>query len=163
MTPVQSQLLEKYFDQHLDEEWRQGPFTRLDGMEVVEVLWPLNYLFRPHLALVTSLPYVPRLEKAADAAIEAYVFGGDWTTSDPPANVWRVLLERHIQAQMVALANYSQGQREVMPLPLALPEAARLRAAMLFFHYAMKLPFPVTDRTKHTWPETGFPGSLSRH
>ncbi len=163
MTEAQKRLLERYFTSHLGDGWQAGPFSHLDGWAAVDAIWPLNDLFRPHWALITSLPYVPRLEKAADAALERLVFGGTWTASDPPANVWRVLLERHVQAQQVALANHAQGRAQCVPIPAALPREAWQGAVVLFLHYAMKLPFPIADRSRGAWPEAFQPGSLQRH
>lgn len=163
MTETQRRLLEKYFDAHLPPTWRHGEFLRLDGMQAVEATWSLNDLFRAHWPQITSLPYVARLAGAADNAIESLAFGGGWTAQDPPANVWRVLLERHVQAQMVAMANYAQGNHAVVPIPAELPPGAWQGAVLLFLHYAMKLPFPVADRAAHAWPAAPGGGNLLRH
>lgn len=163
MTEAQKRLLERYFAIHLGEDWQTRPVTYLDGWATVEAIWPLNELFRPHWSLVSSLPYVRRLEKAADAATEKLAFGGSWTATDPPANVWRVLLERHIQAHQVALANHLEGNGQCVPIPVGLPRGAWSGAAVLFLHYAMKLPFSVVDRAHAEWPEAFQPSSLQRH
>ena len=101
---------------------RDGHFTRLDGMEVVEVLWRLNELLHPHFDQMTSLPYVPDLEEAADAVIKAYAGRRDtWRSTGQRL---ATLLERYIRAQIVVLANYGHGNHSVLPFPAALPESA---------------------------------------
>ncbi|MEN2386429.1 hypothetical protein [Comamonas sp. A7-5] len=133
----------------------------MSGMQVVEALWPLNDVFRPVLEMVRSLPYQEQFEAAADDAIEQLVLKATpWALQQAP--VWRILLERHQQAIVLAMLNERAGN-PLMPIPQGLPAAARQGAAMLFLLHQMKLPFPVADRTGLELPVGAAPGSLARH
>ncbi len=133
----------------------------LSGWQVMSALWPLNDVFRPVVHQIRSLPYQAHYESAADDAIERFVFNGaSWASQQAP--VWRVLLERHQQALTLAAMKEHCGE-PVMPLPSALPPAARQGAVMLFLLLRMKLPFPPADRSGLELPPGAAPGPLTRH
>lgn len=163
MTEEHKRQLEAFFTNQLGDGWQHRPFISLDGMEVVEALWPINQLFRQHHALIGSIRYSAQFEKEADAALKLFVEGGTWTSDAPSAGAWRVLMERHIQSMTVALANHVQGNKRVMSIPQGLPIPRRTPAAMLWLQWAMVLPFPVEDRASYEWPEASAADKLSRH
>lgn len=163
MTDEQRARLEDFFTAHIGEGWQTKQFLYLDGMQIVEVLWPMNDVFRAHHAQIGSIAYSKGFEAEADQALALYVQGGSWTASNPSAGVWRVLMERHIQSLSVALANHVQGNTKVMLVPQALPVAKRKFAAMLYLQWAMELPFPVENRATYQWPGAPVPGNLQRH
>lgn len=121
----------------------------VDGWDVVAVLWPLNKDFRPNLEKFKALDYDSRFEPQADAAIDRYLQTGEWGLVS--VETWRVLLERHCQAIMVATLNAAQGN-PLMSVPASLPHDALKGAAMLWLLYGMKLPFPTEDRSAHAIP-----------
>lgn len=133
----------------------------LSGDEVAEALWPLNERFRLNFEQIRSISYNASFEAEADSAIEAEALHSkDW--SDVSAEAWRVLLERHTQAVMMAVVNQLHGN-PLMPVPEGLPRSARTISAMLFLMYEMKLPYPVADRSDFELPEGAAPISLTRH
>jgi hypothetical protein len=145
----------------MPDDW--GKPRELSGMEVVEALWPLNDVFRPHLPDIGALPYDPALETEADQAIENFIRGDGGAAWDnlPPA-VWRILLERHTQALVVAAANEAAGN-PLMTIPEDLPEHAWLCAAMLYLMYQMQLPYEVKHRLPDEFPPAGSPASHVLH
>lgn len=157
------QLLMTYIAATLNkmpDEW--GTPRTLSGMDVVAALWPLNDLFRPHLNNVVQLPYESDHEAEADAAIENFVAHGATAWANLPSGVWRVLMERHMQALVVASVNELEGSA-FMTMPAALPDASILGAAMIYMLHGMKLPFPVKQRSPDEFPQLGAPVSRWLH
>lgn len=158
MKEATQHLLLTYFAATLNkmpEKW--GKPRALSGMDVVEALWPLNDLFRPHLNDVEEFPYEPRYEAEADAAVEAFAIHGESAWSNLPAGVWRVLIERHQQALVVASVNEAVGTSAFMTIPAALPETSIQGAAMIYMLHGMELPFPVKLRLSSEFPLPGAP------
>ena len=125
------------------------------GWRLVELLWPLNDMFRARLSEFAHLPYDADFEAEADEAIRGYAQtpeAGAWRHLSPGA--WRVLLERHQQLIVVAMANEHAGN-PMLTLPgLGRMEETALRAGlMLFWLLGMKLPFPVADRSHLVLPD----------
>lgn len=152
------QLLMAYIAATLNkmpDEW--GMARKLSGMDIVAALWPLNDLFRPHLADVGQLPYEPRYEAEADAAVESFVVHGASAWSNLPAGVWRVLMERHMQALVFASASEAAGNPALMTIPAALPDMSIPDAAMIYMLHGMKLPYPVKPRSPDEFPPPGTP------
>src|ERR1017187_1039188 len=153
MNESTQQLLMAYIAATLNkmpDKW--GKPRTLSGMDVVAALWPLNDMFRPHMADVGLLPYEPSREAEADAAVEGYVVHGVSAWANLPASVWRVLMERHLQALVVASTNEAAGNSAFMTVPAALPEASILGAAMIYMLHGMKLPYPVKQRSADEFP-----------
>lgn len=120
---------------------------QLTGWRLVELLWPLNDMFRARLHEFRALEYDPRFEAEADAAIEEYVdnpSSGAWAKYRP--EVWRVLLERHKQAMTAAAYMEATGEGTIS-IPAGLSEEQQRLALMLIWLYRMKLPFPPSDRS----------------
>src|SRR3990167_721820 len=141
------QLLMTYIAATLNkmpDEW--GRPRTLSGMDVVAALWPLNDLFRPHLGDVGRLPYEPRYEADADNAVEGFVVHGPAAWAELPAGVWRVMMERHLQALVVASANEAAKNSAFMTIPESLPDTSIPCAAMIYMLHGMKLPFPAKPR-----------------
>lgn len=135
----------------------------LSGGDTAAALWELNDLFRANLAQLRTLAYDPAFEAETDVVIEAVVMrypGATWSALS--AGAWRVLLERHQQALVVALANEAAGN-PVMQIPEGFPESARTGVAVLFLLHGMTLPFPAADRSGFEVPEGALPETLSRH
>jgi len=164
MTDDTQQFLMAYIAASLNkmpDEW--GRPCMLSGMDVVAALWPLNDLFRPHLADVGQLPYEPQYEADADKAVEGFVARGVTAWSELPAGVWRVLMERHLQALVVASANEAAGNSAFMAVPEELPAASIPGAAMIYMLHGMKLPYPVKQRSADGFPPLGAPVSRLLH
>lgn len=156
-------LFRAFIEKELGEPLDSQEPRYLSGWEVVEALWPLNEVFRPHLAQVRSLPYDAAFESEADAAIKDTTMAA-WPPQweDLSAGVWRVLFERHIQAILVAATNEAAGN-PLMPVPARLPETALTGAAMIFLMHKMKLPWPPGDRAGYELPTGSARASLRRH
>lgn len=163
MTKEQISQLEDLCTRLADPGWRKGSFIHLDGMQVVEALWPMNDVFRKNHNQISAIVYSPAFEAEADQALAAHASGQFWTISNPSAGAWRVLMERHIQSMTLALANYVQGNSKVLTVPQTLPKSHYGIAAMLFFQWSMVLPFPVENRASYVWPEKSEPKNLVRH
>lgn len=164
MNESTQQLLMAYIAATLNKmpaEW--GKPRMLSGMDVVAALWPLNDLFRPHLADVGQLPYEPSCEADADAAIEGFIGHGASAWVNLPASVWRVLMERHQQALVVASANEAVGNSAFMTVPAELPDASIPGAAMIYMLHGMKLPYPVKQRSADVFPQLNAPVSRWLH
>lgn len=158
------QLLMAYISATLNkmpDEW--GAPRTLSGMDVVGALWPLNDVFRPHLNDVGRLPYEPQYEAAADNAVQSFVAHGPAAWAELPAGVWRVLMERHLQALVVASANEVAGNLDFMLVPEEMPDASIPGAAMIYMLHGMTLPFPVKPRSADGFPQPGTPVSRQLH
>lgn len=136
----------------MPEAW--GEPRTYSGMEVVEILWPLNDFFRPQLVDFEDYPYQPELESKADEAILSFVMDGSDAWQEMPIGVWRVLVERHTQSLMLAASN-ELSNPDFLTLPKALPQQAVLLAAMIFLMYQMKLPFSVRPLSANALPPAG--------
>lgn len=153
-------LFRRYLESRLGVDLDSVKPIPLTGWQVVEILWPLNDVFRPHLHAVRRLSYQPDFEDDADRAIETFVLQGNPKAfSGYRPETWRVLLERHQQMLMVALANEAAGNH-VTYLPAELQDDARLPALMLALLHEMELPFPVADQGSLELPPGAPPSSL---
>lgn len=134
---------------------------QIGGWRAVELLWPLNDMFRARLPEIRGVPYDRDFEAEADAAIEAYAEApeeGTWRGLSLGA--WRVLLERHQQAIAVAAVYEAQG-RPVMTVPAGFSEDVLRVALMLHGLLRMKLPRPPAERSGLELP-TELPGRPAR-
>jgi hypothetical protein len=149
-----------YFEREIGKPLDEVPPIPLSGWDVVTALWPLNDVFRPHIARIRTVRYEARFEPDANAAIEAFAGAPVAETwSDLSAGTWRVLLERHQQMLVVAMANERAGN-PVTVMPPGLSATARLAGAMLLLLHSMKLPFPLADRSQLELPEGSPPAPL---
>jgi hypothetical protein len=154
----------KYFESVLGQPLNQIPPVPLSGWETIEIVWPLNEVFRPFLTRICTVAYNQAFESVADKAIEDYVLHpGPDAWEKLPSEVWRVLLERHDQLIRACLANEDAGNQRFTSLPLGLPASARLPGIMLLWLHGMKLPFPVKDRSDYELPVGCPPGSTTLH
>jgi hypothetical protein len=155
------QLAVAFFEQRLGQ-----PITELEpvsGLQLAELLFLLNDVFKPHIHQLCTLPYAARFEAQADKAIEDFVYQASptvWDNLSP--SVWRVLLERHQQLLLVAHMN-KQTNKPVTSLPVGLPKDARLAGVMLLLFHSMTLPLPISDLRSVEFPDTLLQGSLLRH
>jgi len=159
---MDSNLLLLFFERQLgrplDDSVRP---EKLSGMDVIAALWPLNDVFRSRLSRISTVKYEERFGSEADDAIVGAVFSGNCDGWDGiSAGAWRVLLERHIQALMVAAANEAAGNM-LMTVPADSSGAVKRGAAMIFLLHGMKLPWPVKDRSGCELP-TGSPTATLR-
>lgn len=131
---------------------------------VAESIWPINAELRPNLEQIRALPYEARFERQADEAVAERVLSGvAW--SQLPAQVWRVLLERHFQClQLLAFKAAEAGDwgAQFMSVPMGAPVPVQQRLAMLFLLFETPLPFPVVDRSGVELPSGTAPGPLTR-
>jgi hypothetical protein len=156
-------LLKRLCESELSQPLETTPPTAISAWQAVELLWPLNEVFKPHLQQIRSIRYEKRFESEADDAIERLAFAwalDSWETVSPGA--WRVLLERQQQGIAVAIANMKEVA-PFMPVPVGLSRDAQRGFVVLFLLHAMKLPFPVADRSGLELPVGDPPASLSRH
>lgn len=135
----------------------------LTGWQVIEALWPLNERFRTAVFRIRTLAYNPAFEEEADSAIARLAENANASWADISANAWRVLLERQLQALMVAGVNEASGNLRFMPIPPGFSAEQRTVAATLFLLHGMKLPYPVTDRSGFEVPSGSAPESLRLH
>lgn len=136
----------EFMEKAIGSPLNEIPTMQLSGMQVIEILWALNNVFRPRLLEIRVLPYDNRFEKAADAAVKSFAmapFDATWVDLAPAT--LRVLLERHQQAIQLAIGFELQG-RHMISIPSSLPESALLPTVMLLWLVGSRLPFPVEDR-----------------
>jgi hypothetical protein len=155
--------LERFLERTLGKTLDGVEEFSLSGWRAVQIFWPLNALFTPHIERIKTLKYRAIYEPEADKAIEAFVakpVAETWATISP--GTWRVLLERHQQMLTVALANEAAGN-PLTSLPVGLPAPAELQALMLLFLHSMKLPWPPKDRSRLDLPNGPAPASLRPH
>jgi len=121
----------------------------------------------PREVWLLSVPAVRHRDPALQEQAERFIFSvaGQGLTGwvNLPAGVWRVLMERHLQALVVASANEHAGNSAVMTLPAALPDASIPGAAMIYMLHGMKLPYPVQQRSADEFPLPGAPVSRWLH
>lgn len=158
--PKNFDLAVQYMEQVLPVPLSRATPIEVSGWELIEILWPLNQVFRRQIHKIRSLPYRPEFEPMADRAIEEFVFGsGEQAWAAYPGDVWRVLLERHQQLIAVGLANELADNR-ITVLPAELPASERLPVAMLLLLHSMELPWPPDDRSEFELPEGSPPVPL---
>ncbi|MAZ33420.1 MAG: hypothetical protein CMO06_09775 [Thalassospira sp.] len=139
----------------------ETPPKRVEFWTVVEGLWSLNEIFRPHFEAIRTIRYRARSEGAADDAILAFVNSGPDAWEDIPQGAWRVLLERHTQMILVACANQAAQQTTV--IPASLRDDQLTPYLMLFWLLRMKLPFPAEDRSDYDLPASMLDLPLRQH
>lgn len=143
----------EYFEKIIGHPLELSKPEPVSGWDLVVTLWPLNEIFQPVIHRVRTVKYRDRHEAPADQAILDFsVDPRAETWAGLPVGTWRVLLERHQQLMVVALANEMAGNTFTY-LPSTLPDDARLAGVMLLLLYQMKLPFPVADRSRLELPE----------
>ena len=153
----------KYFEKVFGQSIDNIKPVELSGWEVVEIIWPLNNLFRPKWRHIRSVKYRIGFEKEADKAIEDFVVNpvaGIW--DNLADGTWRVLLERYTQLIQLALAN-ELADNPVTYLPEGLPKASQLCGLMILLLHSMKLPWPPGDRSHLEKPAESPPESLRLH
>jgi len=142
----QHDLLEILCKQTLNRDLNDCLPVNYSPDDVLGFLWPMNELFRPRFHQIKTVSYRKQYERAADTAIENLVLkGAAWDTL--PLTVWRVLLERHLQALIMCVANRAADNPVVMYAPVGLKPPALTTFSVVFWWYAMKLPYQVTDES----------------
>lgn len=125
----------------------------ITGFRYVEIMWPFNDMFRSRLHDIRTVPYSAQYESEADAAITRLAESPDTAWVGVSDGAWRVLLERHIQMNIVALANEAAGNplMTLPPGPDLSEDDLRVGLALLWL-LKMKLPFPVEERSSFVLP-----------
>ena len=133
---------EAFFEGCLGADWRNADPVRLSSEEVAALLWPLNEVFRPRLSAVEQVAYDPRFEAAADGALDELATTMDVEAlGQGPAELVRVLVERHKQILVAAQANQVAGNPVVTTLPSGLsPDQQRVGVALLLLR-GLRLPW----------------------
>ena len=158
------EVTRNHFEYEFGTDLDEMPPVPLTAWEVLEILFPLNDIFRPQLEEIRATRYCAHYEWWADAAIEdfaAHPVAEAWHNLSPC--VWRVLLERHQQMLVLAGANLSQGLPVFTVIPRGLPQRAYLPVMMLLWLHSMELPCPPKDRSKLDLPDCVSSRSLISH
>ena len=126
----------------------------ITGEKYMEIMWPLNDMFRAKLVTIRTLPYDKSFESEADSAIKNLTSNPSNAWANLSDGAWRVLLERHLQMFEVALANIMAGKHlmTLPPGPGMTDDELRIGLS-LFWLLGMKLPFPVRDLSGYEFPE----------
>jgi hypothetical protein len=157
---MRNKLLKTFVTTAIGHDVEESNLVYLTGDEVAESLFGLFERFTKNRVQIRSIPYDPAFEKEADEAIESETLHNkDW--SQVSAEAWRVLLERLIQAILVAQLN-DLHQNPLIPIPEDLPRDAWIGVSMIFLMYDMKLPFPIDDRSVFAFETPAMPGTLTR-
>lgn len=125
----------------------------ITGDRYLEIMWPLNDMFRARLDTIRTVPYDSFFEAEADEAIRNLATDPPNAWSNLSEGAWRVLLERHLQMFEVAIANIKAG-RHLMTLPPGpgLTDDELIIGLSLFWLLEMKLPYPVHDLSHYEFP-----------
>ena len=125
----------------------------ITGERYLEIMWPLNDMFRARLPIIRGIQFDPSFEPEADEAIRNLTKDPTSAWSNLSDGAWRVLLERHLQMFEVAMANMMAG-RHLMTLPPGpgLTDDELIIGLSLFWLLEMKLPFPVRDLSHYEFP-----------
>ena len=123
----------------------------ITGDRYMEIMFPLNGMFRARLHEICGLAYNPDFELEADTAIASLAenLTGAWESLS--AGAWRVLLERHSQMQVLASLRKIDGV-PLITLPSGMSDDDLRVALMMLFLLQMKLPFPPSDKSQYEIP-----------
>ena len=132
-----------FFRRCLGDDWETDALpVKLYGKEIVDLLWPLNDVFRPRLGKIEAQPYDARFHAAADSALDDMARAEDLgALGAAPAGALRVLLERHRQLVCVAMANEEAGN-PITTLPSGLSRDRQRIGIILLLLRSMELPWP---------------------
>ena len=134
---------EAFFERCLGADWRAAALVRMSGEEVAALLWPFNKVFHSRLPEVEQVAYDPRFEAAADNAIDDLATTMDIEVlGQGPAELVRVLLERHKQLLVVAQAGQAAGHPVVTTLPSGLSRDQQRVGVALLLLRGLQLPWP---------------------
>jgi len=154
MQPMRPRVLEAFVAARTGLAYFESQSIAIDGMDAVAALWQFNHVFDPWVDQVQGLRYLKTMELQADHALEALALGRlDAPSLKSPA-VWRVMLERHLQALQLAISAHFRSSPQVTRVPVALRGVDLPMAVVLCMEVSMELPYPVADRTGFEWPST---------
>mgnify|MGYP000904712752 FL=1 len=127
----------------------------ITGEKYLEIMWPLNDMFRAKLATIRTVPYEPSFESEADDAIRNLANNPSDAWSNISDGAWRVLFERHLQMMELAREHIRIGKHlmTLPPGPGLTDDELRVGLALSWL-LQMKLPFPVRDLSRYEFPET---------
>ncbi|EDB4570621.1 hypothetical protein A7C82_23320 [Salmonella enterica subsp. enterica serovar Panama] len=122
------------------------PLGNLNGGEVIDILLPISEQFIPVISQIPGFPYQSRYEKEANKAIKDLVLrDANWKLETLPIEVWRVLLERYIQT--ILFCEEKSHLKSLMFIPDGMTDRAKLKFVVVFWWYAMKLPYKVDEES----------------
>ena len=102
------QMAYTYFEKIMGKPLQFIRPVPVSGWQVVEILWPLNDLFRPLLTRIRTIKYDERYELEADKAIELFVQNPQpqtWVTCVGSTCVGSGLVScQHVWGQVLFLA-----------------------------------------------------------
>lgn len=127
----------------------------ITGDRYLEIMWPLNDMFRARLHEIRVLPYSSAFEGEADAAVASLADNPSGAWKNISTGAWRVLLERHAQMIEVATANMIAGNPLITlpPGPGLTDDELRVGLALLLL-LQMKLPFPLRELSNYEFHAT---------
>lgn len=127
----------------------------ITGERYLQIMWPLNDMFRARLKDIRAISYDSSFESEADEAIRNLANNPSDAWSNVSDGAWRVLLERHLQMFEVALANIMAGKHlmTLPPGPGMTDDDLRVGLSLLWLLH-MKLPFPVRDLSHYEFPSS---------
>lgn len=106
----------------------------LTPWEVVERLFDFHPLFAPRHEEISATPYSTAFDDAADAALLTLARDDDLSSWEAlSAGAWRVLMERLVYSEVVAIANVLAGTPVIARLPPGLTRQQEGRALLLQF------------------------------
>lgn len=140
-------LLETLCEKSLQKPLSSCLPEAVSANEAMALLWPVNDLFRPRIHQIQTIKYRKQYETAADKAIEQFVLN-DSNFADAPLVVGRVLLERHVQAILLCVANSMHNDSPLMYMPSGMSSDVRTKFVIVYLCYAMKLPYAVHDESQ---------------
>lgn len=123
----------------------------ITGDRYLEIMFPLNDMFRSRWHEVRVLPYSSDFEFEADTAIASLAENPTSAWESLSAGAWRVLLERHSQMQVLASLRKIDGV-PLITLPSGLSDDDLRVALMMLLLLQMKLPFPPSDKSQYEIP-----------
>lgn len=148
MLQTQLELLEHICQEELGQSLRDRPMGNLNGLQVVDILRPASDIFDPVINRIANFPYQFGYENKADKAICDFVLHNrNWVDDGLVPEVWRTLLERHIQTINFCLEKAQLDS--LMLFPGGMTERAQLKFAIVFWWYSMKLPYECDDKSTH--------------
>ncbi|ECC9274884.1 hypothetical protein DSM88_04690 [Salmonella enterica subsp. enterica] len=148
MYPTQIELLDHICHEEKGVSLQDTPMRNLKGGDIIEILLPISEQFTPVISQISGFPYQSRYEQEADKAIKALVLRNtNWKLETLPIEVWRVLLERHIQT--ILFCEEKAHLDSLMFIPVGMTDRPKLKYAVVFWWYAMKLPYKVDEESTH--------------
>lgn len=148
MYRTQLELLEHIYHEEQGRPLQESLMENMRGADVIDLLLPMSEMFIPVINQISGIPYQTKYTKDADQAIKEFALKNTKCTwEDLPAEVWRILLERHIQT--ITLCAEKSHLNSLMFIPVGMTDRSKLKYVVVFWWYAMKLPYKVDEESTH--------------